>query len=44
MLDKLAKCGYLNISAFKNSNKALFIDRDGTLHKDKNKDIKEFVC
>ena len=35
MLDKLAKCGYLNISAFKDSDKALFIDRDGTLHKDK---------
>lgn len=35
MLDRLAKCGYLNISAFKDSNKALFIDRDGTLHKDK---------
>ena len=35
MLDKLARCGYLNISAFKDSDKALFIDRDGTLHKDK---------
>lgn len=35
MLDKLAKCGYLNISAFKDSDKALFIGRDGTLHKDK---------
>lgn len=35
MLDKLARCGYLNISAFKDSDKALFIDRDGTLHRDK---------
>lgn len=35
MLDKLAKCGYLNGLAFRDSDKALFIDRDGTLHKDK---------
>ena len=35
MLDKLAKCGYLNSLAFRDSDKALFIDRDGTLHKDK---------
>lgn len=35
MLDGLAKCGYLNSLAFRDSDKALFIDRDGTLHKDK---------
>lgn len=36
-LDSIAKCGYLNKADLDgtNSNKALFIDRDGTIHVDK---------
>lgn len=37
MLDSIAKCGYLNKADLNetNLNKALFIDRDGTIHIDK---------
>lgn len=37
MLDLIARCGYLNKADLDktNLNKALFIDRDGTIHIDK---------